>query len=109
MRIDTVALLGDSNNCSKALMAPEETLYCAVTRALVQREYEQGAFTLTATNISGTARGPTPMPADSADVSDAVSPTLDQVPQLNVSLAVNRTQVYKAGDSVLYTITAVSV
>lgn len=109
MRIDAVALLGDSNNCSKALMAPDESLYCAMTRALVQSEYEQGSFTLRATSISGIARGPTPMPADPADVSDAVSLTLDQVPQLNVSLAVNRTRVYKAGDSVLYTITAVSV
>lgn len=108
MRITSVAVLGDSNNCSKALMAPDETLNCSMSRKLVQSEYEQGSFTLRAANISGTALGPTPLPHAAADVTSTVQPLLTQVPQLNASLAVNRTKVYKAGDTVLYTITAVS-
>jgi hypothetical protein len=108
MRVDNVAVLGDSNNCSKALMSPDETLLCSMSRQLVQSEYEQGIFTLRATNISGTARGPTPLPAVEADVSDSVQPNITQRPQLNVSLVASRTEVYKAGDIVQYTITAVS-
>lgn len=109
MRIDNVAVFGDSNNCSKALMAPDETLLCSVSRKLAQSEYEQGSFILRAANISGTARGPTVLPALEADVTDSVQPIITQTPQLNVSLVANRTEVYKAGDTVRYTITAVSM
>jgi hypothetical protein len=108
MRVDNVAVLGDSNNCSKALMAPDETLLCSISRKLVQSEYEQGSFTLRATNISGTARGPIPLPAVETDVSDSVQLKIAQAPQLNVSLVANRTEVYRAGETVQYTITAVS-
>lgn len=107
MRVVNVSVLGDSNTCSKPLMAPDETLFCNMSRVLVQSEYEHGAFTLRATNISGAAHGPLALPSDSAYVSSTVQPTLLQVPELNVSVAVNRTTVYKAGDTVLYTITAV--
>lgn len=108
MRIANISLLGDSNTCSKSLMAPDETLFCNMSRVLVQSEYEAGLFTLRANNISGKAYGPVVLPTDPADVSDVVHPNLTQMPELNVSVAVNRTKVYQAGDTVLYTITAVS-
>lgn len=108
MRVANITLLGDANTCSKALMTPDETLLCNMSRVLVQSEYEQGFFTLRATNISGKAHGPVVLPTDPADVSDVVHTNLTQKAELNVSVAVNRTKVYKAGDTVLYTITAVS-
>lgn len=107
MRIANVTLLGDSNNCSRALIRPDETVYCSLTRVMAQSDYEQGFFTLSVTNISGRALGPTPLPQDAALVADAVQPNLVQLANLTVALSVNSSEVHKAGDAVKYTITAV--
>lgn len=107
MRVDNVAVLGDTNDCSKALMAPDETLFCTISRQVVQAEYEAGTFTLHATGINGTAKGPVTLPSLPADVTDSITPTLTQLPQLATTMVANVTNVNTAGDTVLYTITAV--
>lgn len=41
MRVTGVSVVGDTNTCTKALMLPDETLHCEMSRQLVQNDYEQ--------------------------------------------------------------------
>jgi hypothetical protein len=97
MRVDNVVLHGDSNTCSKALMAPGETCVCSMQRVMDQEEYEAGWFKLTATNVTGTARGPTLLPGIPGDSAVVGLTNLTQVPILDVQASADRNQVFKAG------------
>lgn len=98
MRVDDVVVHGDSNTCSKPLMAPGETCICSMQRVMVQAEFEAGSFRLTATNVTGTARGPNLLPGIPGDSAVAGLTNLTQVPILDVQASADRNQVFKAGE-----------
>jgi len=107
MRVANVSVIGDSNNCSKSLMHPNETFHCFMSKQLVQYDYEQKFFVLSATNISGAAYGPMPLRTDAVLVADLAFPSLTPVYNMTLSLTVNRSEVHRVGDTVLYTMMAV--
>lgn len=107
MRVANVSVIGDSNNCSKALMHPNETFHCSMSKQLIQHDYEMKFFVLSATNISGAAHGPTPLRTDAVLVADLAFPSLTPVYNMTLSLVANSSEVHRAGDTVLYTMTAV--
>jgi hypothetical protein len=98
MRVDNVTVHGDSNTCSKALMAPGETFICSMQRVMDQEEYEAGWFKLTATNVTGAARGPTLLPGIPGDSAVVGLNNLTQVPILDVQAVADKNQVFKAGE-----------
>jgi hypothetical protein len=104
MRVDNVVVHGDSNTCSKALMTPGETFICSMQRVMSQDEYDVGWFKLTATNVTGDARGPTPLPGIPGDSAVVGVTNLTQVPILDVQAVANRNQVFKAGKAALRTV-----
>jgi hypothetical protein len=105
IRVDNVAVHGDSNTCSKALMTPGETFICSMQRAMTQEEYEAGWFKMTATNVTGAARGPTPLPGIPGDSAVVGVTNLTQVRILDVQAVANRNQVFKAGKLAIRAVT----
>lgn len=104
MRIDNVTVYGDSNTCSKALMLPDETFICSMSKMMQQDDYEAGQFTLTATNVTGVAHGPAALPNTPGDTARVGVGNLNQTAILDVEAVTNITDVYRAGKTASCTI-----
>lgn len=110
MRVETVSVLGDvgvdTTDCSKALMAPDEKLYCTLSRTLTEQDFIDTAFTIGVTGVSGTPRGVRPLLPLSPVQVQLNNPNVSTA-LLAVSVTANTTTVIRAGQAVLYTITLV--
>jgi hypothetical protein len=107
MRIADVTVQGDDNDCNLALMAPDEKLYCTITRNLTATDFIASAFTVKATGVSGTPRGVKVLQPISEVIAQITNPNVSTA-LLSVSVTANTTEVASAGQTVLYTITLVS-
>lgn len=107
MRVEDVSLQGDANDCSTALLAPDELVYCTLQRALTEADFVSSTFTMSATGVSGTPRGAKPLQGLSPIIAQRSNPNVSTA-LLTVSVTANTTVVERAGQAVAYTITLVS-
>jgi hypothetical protein len=103
MRLADVAVLGDDNDCNFALLEPNTTASCFMTRALTQDDFDTGLVELNGTAATATPRGPvttlSSIPSDSAIV------PLNQTAAMDLSANVNQSYVAAAGEGVIVTFT----
>jgi hypothetical protein len=103
MRLADVAVIGDDNDCNVALLEPNSTASCSMTRALTQDDFDAGLAELSAAAASATPRGPVTalvtIPSDSAVV------PLNQTAAMDLSANVNQSYVAAAGEGVIVTFT----
>jgi hypothetical protein len=98
MRLDNVAVVGDDNDCNIALLEPDSTARCFMTRALVQGDFDAGYAVLAATAATATPRGP--VTALTSVTVDSASVPLNQTAAMDLSANVNQSYVAATGDAV---------
>lgn len=107
VRLNSTFVEGHDNNCTAAMLAPQELLHCSFWRPLTTADFTQNTFTISATAVKGTAWGLNTLPVVAAVTAQVPNPEV-WAPLLSVAVASNVTVVHAAGDDVLYTITLVS-
>jgi hypothetical protein len=103
MRLDNVAVTGDDNDCNIALLDPNTTASCSMTRALTQDDFDAGLAELSATAATASPRGPVTA-LTSVSVDSAIVP-LNQTAAMDLSADVNQSYVAAAGEGVIVTFT----
>jgi len=98
MRLDNVSITGDANDCDVALLEPDTTARCSMTRALAQDDFDAGVSLLAASAATASPRGP--VTALVSSPSDSASVPLNQTAAMDLSANVNQGYVAAAGDSV---------
>jgi len=106
VRLSDNSAEGDSNNCSKALLAPDEKLHCFMWRTLTVADFTRNTFSIAAT-VRATAAGLQAFPVQPGVGAQIQNPEV-WTALLSVSVTANVTTVHQAGDAVLFTITVVS-
>ncbi|KAF6258162.1 hypothetical protein COO60DRAFT_1639414, partial [Scenedesmus sp. NREL 46B-D3] len=101
MRLDNVSITGDANDCDVALLEPNTTARCSMTRALAQDDFDAGVSLLAASAATASPRGP--VTALVSSPSDSASVPLNQTAAMDLSANVNQGYVAAAGDSVTVT------
>jgi hypothetical protein len=100
VRISSIALQGGSgNNCSRALIVPDETVDCFVWREVLETEFLEDTFNLAVTGLTGTTAGVVDLPAVAANTATVANPN-KRVALLTVTVTATPTVVQKADDTV---------
>lgn len=108
VRITAIAVQGNSNNCSQAVLLPDETADCFMWQQLNRADFAADTFNLAANGATGTPAGSvTALPTVAASTANVPNPD-KYTALLSVSVGVNTSSVAKAGQAVLYTVTLVS-
>ena len=108
VRISNVVVYGDSNNCSQAVLLPDQLADCFVWKTLIREDFTADTFTIAFTDLSGTPAGSVAPLSTVSGGSVTVANPNKFVALLSASVEVNTTSVTKAGESVLYTVKLVS-
>lgn len=103
VRVVDISVQGDTNNCTSGQLAPGEHLDCFMWRTLTEADFANSTFSLTATGLTGTAKGAVALPALPASTAEVARPGA-LVALLSVATQANTSTVSKAGQAVLYTI-----
>jgi hypothetical protein len=98
MRLANVAVDGDANDCSFALLEPSGVARCSMTRTLTQDAFDAGLVTLDAAAATANPRGP--VTALVSIPSDSAAMPLNQTAAMDLSASVNQSYVAAAGDAV---------
>lgn len=107
VRISSIELQGGSNNnCSRELIVPDETVDCFVWREVLEAEFLEDTFNLTATGLTGIAAGAVDLPAVAASTATVANPD-KHVALLTVTVTATPMVVQKADDTVTYSISLV--
>lgn len=106
MRIASVSVQGDTNDCTKALMAPDEKLHCTLSRDLTAQDFVSTTFSISTTGVYGSPHGVKPLQPFSPVVAQLTNPNVSTA-LLAVSVVANKTTVDRAGQAVQYSITLV--
>jgi hypothetical protein len=109
VRISDVIVAGDSNNCSQAVLLPDQTADCFVWKTLIREDFTADTFTVAFTDLSGTPAGAVALLSTVPGGSVTVANPNKFVALLSVSVDANTTSVARAGESVLYIVKLVSV
>jgi hypothetical protein len=107
VRLNNTFVEGHDNNCTAAILAPQELLHCSFWRPLTTADFTQNTFTISATAVKGTAWGLNALPVGPEVTAQVPNPEV-WAQLLSVGVAAYVAAVHAAGDDVLYTITLVS-
>lgn len=107
MRVMDISVMGDANNCTVAVMAPDEERVCYMWRTLTEQDFISPVFSMAATAVLGTARGVQPLSLPPLPKTvQVVNPNISTA-LLSVAVTANTTSISRAGETVLYRITLV--